>query len=93
MTKIRASKKEILSWALFDFANQAYTLLIITVVFSVVFPKMIVADAPEFRLGNFLWSLALGISYFLTLIFAPILGAVMDIRLLKEISLSAMSLQ
>jgi len=32
-----ASRREIFGWAMFDFANQAYTLLIITVVFGELF--------------------------------------------------------
>jgi len=79
MNKIkRASGKEIFGWAMFDFANSSYTTVIITVVFSVIFPRLIVGDGPEFRQGNFLWSLALAISYFFILISAPVLGAISD---------------
>ena len=63
---------------MFDFANQAYTLLIITVIFGDLFTRVIVADAPDFRLGNLLWSLALAASYLLVLIAAPVAGAIMD---------------
>lgn len=80
----RAPKREIVSWAMFDFANQAYTLLIITVVFSVVFPRMIVGDGPDFRIGNFLWSFSLAASYMLTVIVGPILGAIMDFAAVKK---------
>lgn len=73
-----ASKREIFGWAMFDFANQAYTTLIITVIFGVVFTRMIVADGPDFRLGNLLWSLSLSASYFLVALAAPICGAIMD---------------
>jgi MFS-type transporter involved in bile tolerance (Atg22 family) len=41
-----ASKKEIFGWAMFDFANQAYTTLIITVIFGVTFTRVIVGDGP-----------------------------------------------
>lgn len=63
---------------MFDFANQAYTLLIITVIFGDLFTRVIVADAPDFRLGNLLWSLALAASYLLVLLAAPVAGAIMD---------------
>ncbi|MDX1356523.1 MAG: MFS transporter, partial [Halomonas venusta] len=39
-----ASRREIFGWAMFDFANQAYTLLIITVVFGELFTTVIVGD-------------------------------------------------
>jgi UMF1 family MFS transporter len=81
----RASKKEILGWAMFDFANQAYTLLIITVVFGELFTTVIVGDRDDgFRLANLLWSLALATSYLLVVITGPLCGAVMDYRAAKK---------
>lgn len=81
----RASKKEIFGWAMFDFANQAYTLLIITVIFPVLFTTVIVGDADQnYRLGNLLWSIALGLSYFMVVLSGPVLGAIMDYSALKK---------
>ncbi len=74
----KASKKELFGWAMFDFANSSYTTVIITVVFCVIFPKIIVGDAPDYRMGNLLWSVALSISYLIVLVSAPFFGAVMD---------------
>ena len=80
-----ASRREIFGWAMFDFANQAYTLLIITVVFGELFTTVIVGDRGDnFRLANFLWSLALAISYLMVVITAPLCGAVMDYRAEKK---------
>ena len=80
----RAPTREIFGWAMFDFANSSYTTVIITVVFSVIFPKIIVGDGPEYRYGNLLWSVALSISYGIVVITAPFLGAVMDYRAAKK---------
>jgi len=81
----RASNKEIFGWAMFDFANQAYTLLIITVIFPVLFTTVIVGDADnDFRLGNLLWSIALSVSYFLVVLSGPVFGAIMDYSALKK---------
>lgn len=78
-TRRRAPNREILGWAMFDFANQAYTLLIITVVFGDLFTRVIVGDdGNNYRLGNFLWSVALSTSYLLVVVCAPIAGAIMD---------------
>ncbi|HRQ64136.1 MAG TPA: MFS transporter [Xanthomonadaceae bacterium] len=75
-----ATRKEIFGWAMFDFANQAYTLLIITVVFGDLFTRVIVGDAEnDYRLGNLLWSLSLSAGYLLVVLSAPLLGAVMDL--------------
>jgi len=74
----RASKKELFGWAMFDFANSSYTTVIITVVFCIIFPRLIVGDGPEYRMGNILWSAALSVSYLIVLLFAPLFGAIMD---------------
>ncbi len=77
-TRVRAPKREIFGWAMFDFANQAYTLLIITVVFGDLFTRVIVGDGPDYRLGNLLWSVALATSYLMVVLCAPVAGAIMD---------------
>ncbi|MDP4537602.1 MFS transporter [Alkalimonas collagenimarina] len=73
-----APKREIFGWSMFDFANQGYTLLIITVIFGDLFTRVIVGDAPDYRLGNLLWSISLAISYLMVVVANPICGAVMD---------------
>jgi MFS transporter, UMF1 family len=75
----RAPRREIFGWAMFDFANQAYTLLIITVVFGDLFTRVIVGDrGDDYRLGNLLWSVGLATSYLMVVVAAPLLGAIMD---------------
>jgi MFS transporter, UMF1 family len=80
----RAPAREIFGWAMFDFANSSYTTVIVTVVFSVIYPRMIVADAPDFAFGNLMWSLALSVSYGLVVLSAAPLGAIMDFRAAKK---------
>jgi len=80
-----ASRREIFGWAMFDFANQAFTLLIITVVFGELFTTVIVGDRGDnFRLANLLWSLALAVSFLLVVLTAPLCGAIMDYRAEKK---------
>ncbi|MCC5834938.1 MAG: MFS transporter [Opitutales bacterium] len=74
---------------MFDFANQAYTLLILTVVFGDLFTRVIVADGPDYRLGNLLWSVSLAISYLLVVLSGPFFGAVMDYTRTKKCFLFA----
>jgi UMF1 family MFS transporter len=69
---------------MFDFANSSYTTVIVTVVFSVIFPRLVVGDAPHYRLGNLLWSVALSASYGLVVLTAPVLGAIIDFRAAKK---------
>ncbi len=81
----RASRREVFGWAMFDFANQAYTLLIITVVYGDLFTRVIVGDAgDDYRLGNLLWGSALALSYLAVVVTAPVLGAVMDYTATKK---------
>ena len=73
-----APKREIFGWAMYDFANQAYTLLIITVIFGDLFTRVIVGDGPDYRLGNLLWSIAIAFSCLAVALVNPICGAIMD---------------
>ncbi len=80
-----APKREIVGWAMFDFANQAYTLLIITVIFGELFTTVIVGDrGDDYRLGNLLWSLSLAVSYLLVVVSGPVCGAIMDYTATKK---------
>jgi len=81
----RASRREIFGWAMFDFAGQAYTLLIITVVFGELFTTVIVGErGGDYRLANLLWSLALAVSFLLVVVTGPLCGAVMDYQAAKK---------
>jgi MFS transporter, UMF1 family len=84
VTRKRAPAREIFGWAMFDFANQAYTLLIITVVFGDLFTRVVVGDGPDYRLGNLLWSVALASSYLMVVIVNPVCGAIMDHSRLRK---------
>tara|TARA_B100000700_G_scaffold267573_3_gene307524 strand:+ start:30201 stop:31595 length:1395 start_codon:yes stop_codon:yes gene_type:complete len=84
-TTAYASRKEVFGWAMFDFANQAYTLLIITVVFGELFTTVIVGDhGDDYRFANLLWSAALALSYLMVVASGPICGAAMDVSAAKK---------
>ena len=76
----KASKKEIFGWCMFDFANSAYTTVIITAVFNVYFVNVIVSDTIYGKgYGEFLWgSVTIPVSYILVILLGPILGAIAD---------------
>jgi UMF1 family MFS transporter len=61
---------------LYDFANSAFTTIIVTVVNSVYFIKTVVGGDPGY--GEMLWGRAIGISMTLVALTAPIFGAVAD---------------
>lgn len=69
-----ASKGEIVSWAMFDFANSSYTTVIVSVAFGIYFTKLV---APAGK-GDALWGLAILLGNLFVLLLSPIVGAVAD---------------
>jgi len=67
--------KKVLNFALYDFANSAFTTIIITFIFSTYFAKQI---APNPVLGQSYWGWAIGITGILVAIIGPLLGSFAD---------------
>lgn len=67
-------RREIVGWAMFDFANSSYTTLIVTVAYSVYFTKLV---APGNR-ADFLWGMGIFVSNLIVALVAPIVGAMAD---------------
>lgn len=67
--------KVIWSWAMFDWANSAFTTLVITFIYATYFTK---AMAPDEVTGTAWWSRAVSISAVLTALVSPIFGAAAD---------------
>jgi MFS transporter, UMF1 family len=70
-----ATRRQVFSWALFDFANTAFYVLILTVGYPLYF-KEIIANGSE--QGDLLWGASISISMLLVAFFSPLLGAVAD---------------
>ncbi|MCK5412743.1 MAG: MFS transporter [Gemmatimonadetes bacterium] len=68
-------RREIFSWCMYDFANSAFTTLIVTFIFSAYFMQVIVGD--EVR-GTVLWTRAVNISAIIVALTMPVLGAIAD---------------
>ena len=75
MLKHLQNKREIFSWCLFDFANSSFTTIIITIVFSVYFVKIIAVGRAD---ADSLWGLGNFVSQLFVLMTAPLLGAIAD---------------
>jgi len=67
--------KKIFNFALYDFANSAFTTIIITFIFATYFAKQI---APNPVLGQSYWGWTIGITGFLVAIIGPIVGSFAD---------------
>ena len=70
-----ATRKELWSWYLFDFANSSYTTLIVTVAYSIYFTQVVAAGQD----GVALWGRATSLSMLLIGLVSPFLGAVADL--------------
>jgi len=68
-------RRSIFSWCLYDWANTAFSTVIITFVFGVYFARQIVGDETE---GSAQWSFAIATSGMFIAVLGPLLGAVAD---------------
>lgn len=68
--------KQSFGWMMYDFANSAFTTIIVTVVYSAYFMSTVVVG--DVGLGEMLWGRAVGISMTLVALSAPIMGAIAD---------------
>lgn len=69
------SRRGLLGWALYDWANSPFSTLIITFVFAAYFAQGIVGDEIE---GQVLWGYTIGISGIFIAVLSPIFGAIAD---------------
>ena len=67
--------KQIISWSFYDFANQPYTTLIITFIYSAFFVNYIAPNEIE---GTFLWANAISVTAIIVAFLSPLLGAFAD---------------
>ena len=74
-------KREIFGWCCFDFANSAYTTIIITVVYAVYFAN-VVAEGDARASGW--WGSALAVSQLVVIFGSPLLGAIADVTARKK---------
>jgi MFS transporter, UMF1 family len=70
-----ATRWQIFSWALFDFAHTAFYVLILTVGYPLYFKEIVAQNSTQ---GDFLWGSAFSISMVIVALFSPVLGAVAD---------------
>ncbi len=74
--KMKLFNKQSFGWMMYDFANSAFTTIIVTVVYSAYFMGTVVVG--DVGLGEMLWGRAVGISMTLVALSAPIMGAIAD---------------
>ena len=75
MLKNNNYKRTIFSWSIYDFANQPFTTIILTFVYSTFFTDFIAPSAEE---GVVLWGRCVAISSLFIALLSPIMGAIAD---------------
>jgi UMF1 family MFS transporter len=68
-------KRSVWGWALYDFANSAYTTLIVTFIYGIYFKNEIASDS---IVGTALWTRGITITGIVVAVTSPLLGAVAD---------------
>lgn len=71
----KGAGKSIFNWCLYDWANSAFSTVIITFVFSVFFTRGMIGDETQ---GAAMWSYAIAASGIIIAVLGPILGSVAD---------------
>jgi UMF1 family MFS transporter len=81
-----ASRRELLAWAMYDFANSGYTTVVLTTIFNAYFVGIVAAGAGGLMegTGTLLWTVAVSIPNALVLSSAPVLGAIADHYAMKK---------
>jgi UMF1 family MFS transporter len=73
--------REVWAWSMYDFANSAYTTVVITAVFGAYFVSAVAGNAPW---ATFAWTAALSVSYAVILLTGPLVGAWADAHAAKK---------
>jgi UMF1 family MFS transporter len=73
--------REVWAWSMYDFANSAYTTVVITAVFGAYFVAGVAGNAAW---ATFAWTAALSVSYAAILVTGPLIGAWADAHAAKK---------
>jgi len=68
-------KLKVFSWLLFDFANTAFSVMMVTFVFPLYFKNVICGGAPS---GDAMWGGSVSVSMLFVALISPVLGAASD---------------
>ena len=71
----KTDKKHIFGWVMYDFANSAYTTLVVTFIYATYFVSAI---APDKISGTALWSRGITLTAICVAVLSPFLGALAD---------------
>lgn len=83
--RLPATRREILAWAMYDFANSGYTTVVLTAVFNAYFVSVVAGSGADHDgSATLLWTIAIAVSNLLVIVSAPVLGAIADYGAYKK---------
>ena len=85
----RVKRREIFGWCCYDFADSAFTTIIVTVAFSVYFTEVVAGGGPG---AHTLWGGALAVSQLIAILLSPWLGTLADFAARKKAFLLGMGM-
>jgi UMF1 family MFS transporter len=85
----QSSRKEVWSWAFYDFANSSYGSIFLSLLFPVFYRDAIAGGGGR---ADFFWGLAVGVSVILAALASPVIGALADRAKNKKELLTAFTL-
>lgn len=79
-------RRELVGWAMYDFANSGYTTVVLTAVFNAYFVAVVAGGlgADSEGTATLLWTVAVGIANGVLLFVGPVIGAVADYLAAKK---------
>ena len=81
-------RQNVFIWSLYDFANSAFTTLVVTFIYAAYFTKVI---AENEIIGTALWSRAISLTAIIVAIASPIMGVIADKANLRKTFLTVMT--
>lgn len=82
------SRREVLAWASYDFANSGYTTVILTAVYNAFFVSIVAGNAVW---ATFAWTLTITLSNLLSIVVVPAVSAIADAKAEKRLWLAVMT--
>ena len=67
------NKSRIFCWSMFDFANTAFSVIIVTVIYPIYFTDVVAGEQ------KWIWGLLVSISMIVAALLSPVLGAIADL--------------
>lgn len=81
MLALPVRKRELFGWCCFDFANSAFTTIVITVVGLPYFTGVVAAGDPA---AERWWGITLSVSQLIVILLSPLVGVIADVRARKK---------